>query len=226
MYELRVRTFLLKDLKGDQSIKKISQSIITYLSKDRYFLNYHISKSYKSYCHDNLYPISKSYKKNEVYQFRIRSIDKDLVNYFLKGFSDYKDEIFKNLTVEVRIISKSIISKIFTLSPVILKNDSGYWRNNMSVEDFEKRINDNIIKKYKFFENDKIKELKFYNNIKFLNSSPVPFKFKDITLLGDKVELNINMDENSQNLAYLALGVTFSENSTYGAGFLGYKYLD
>ena len=53
----------------------------------------------------------------------------------------------------------------------------------------------------------------------------IAFKFKNIKLLGDKLELEINMDKRSQELAYFALGVTFSENSAYGAGFLGYKYL-
>lgn len=224
VYELKVKTFLLKDLDSNESLSYISQAIISYLSQNEKFLKLHESSLYKPYCHDNLYPIEKEYRKENIYQYRIRSIDKDFVNYFLDAFPDYKDKVFKNLTIEVREIAKSPISKLFTLNPVILKNDFGYWKDSLSLEDFEKRINDNIIKKYKYFVGD-IEEKKFYNSIKFLNKSPVPLYFKNIKLLGDKVELEINMDKESQDLAYLALGLTFSENNAYSAGFLGYKYL-
>ena len=78
---------------------------------------------------------------------------------------------------------------------------------------------------WKFFIDENIEEGEFYTSLKFLNESPIAFKFKNIKLLGDKLELEINMDKRSQDLAYFALGVTFSENSAYGAGFLGYKYL-
>ncbi|MFR2716646.1 MAG: hypothetical protein ACLTA5_04710 [Anaerococcus obesiensis] len=37
--------------------------------------------------------------------------------------------------------------------------------------------------------------------------------------MGDKLELEINMDKRSQDLAYFALAVTFSENAAYGRIF-------
>lgn len=225
IYELKIRTFLLEDIDSSDSLGFISKAIISYLSENEKFLDMHNAKNYKSYCHDNLYPIKKFYKKNMVYQYRIRSVDEEFVNYILNGFSEYKDKVFKNLTVDVRIIPKSPISKLFTLNPIIIKNDFGYWKEKLTLEEFEKRFTDNLIKKYKFFIDEKIEEGKFYTSLKFLNEGPIAFKFKNIKLLGDKLELEINMDKRSQDLAYFALGVTFSENSAYGAGFLGYKYL-
>lgn len=225
VYELKIRTFLLEDIDSSDSLGFISKAIISYLSENEKFLNMHKAKDYKSYCHDNLYPIKKFYKKNMVYQYRIRSVDKEFVNYILRGFSEYKDKVFKNLTVDVSIIPKSPISKLFTLNPTIIKNDFGYWKDNLTLEEFEKRFTDNLIKKYKFFIDEKIEEGEFYTSLKFLNEMPVAFKFKNIKLLGDKLELEINMDKRSQDLAYFALAVTFSENAAYGAGFLGYKYL-
>ena len=225
IYELKIRTFLLEDIDSSDSLGFISKAIISYLSENEKFLDMHNAKNYKSYCHDNLYPIKKFYKKNMVYQYRIRSFDEGFVNYIMHGFSDYKDKVFKNLTVDVRIIPKSSISKLFTLNPIIIKNDFGYWKDNLTLEEFEKRITDNLIKKYKFFIDENIEDGKFYTGLKFLHEMPIAFKFKNIKLLGDKLELEINMDKRSQELAYFALGVTFSENSAYGAGFLGYKYL-
>ena len=225
IYELKIRTFLLEDIDSSDSLGFISKAIISYLSENEKFLDMHNAKNYKSYCHDNLYPIKKFYKKNMVYQYRIRSFDEGFVNYIMHGFSDYKDKVFKNLTVDVSIIPKSSISKLFTLNPIIIKNDFGYWKDNLTLEEFEKRITDNLIKKYKFFIDENIEDGKFYTGLKFLNEMPIAFKFKNIKLLGDKLELEINMDKRSQDLAYFALAVTFSENSAYGAGFLGYKYL-
>ncbi len=216
---------ILEDIDSSDSLGFISKAIISYLSENEKFLDMHNAKNYKSYCHDNLYPIKKFYKKNMVYQYRIRSFDEGFVNYILHGFSDYKDKVFKNLTVDVSIIPKSSISKLFTLNPIIIKNDFGYWKDNLTLEEFEKRITDNLIKKYKFFIDENIEDGKFYTGLKFLNEMPIAFKFKNIKLLGDKLELEINMDKRSQDLAYFALAVTFSENSAYGAGFLSYKYL-
>lgn len=85
-----------------------------------------------------------------VYQYRIRSVDENFVNYILDGFSNYNDKVFKNLTVDVRIIPKSPISKLFTLNPVIIKNDFGYWKEKLALEEFEKRITDNLIKNTNF----------------------------------------------------------------------------
>ena len=81
VYELKIRTFLLEDIDSSDSLEFISKAIISYLSENEKFLEMHKAKKYKSYCHDSLYPIKKFYKKNMVYQYRIRSVDEEFVNY-------------------------------------------------------------------------------------------------------------------------------------------------
>lgn len=226
VYELNVKTFLLEDLKKEDVQKELAKLINGYLALNEKFLAFHEEKNYKPYCFDSLYPIKNFYAKENLCQFRIRSIDKDFVNYLLNGFENYKNYNFKNLLIKPKVIKQDLIDKIYTLNSLILKSDEGYWRNNLSVDEFEKRIKENIFKKYKYFTKNEIEEKDFYDCIKFLNSGPIPCKFKNITLLGDKIELNIKPDKFSQEIAYFSLGVTFSENNSYGFGFEGYKLME
>lgn len=227
VYEMKIKVYLKKDLKIDEVQYELYKLISSYLSRDEKMLKLHNSKGYKPYCYDWLYPIEKNiYKKGNNYNFRIRSIDEELINYFLNGFEDFINDTFKNLTLEIREIRKEFIDKLYTLTPVVIKNDTGYWVDNLSLEQYEKRLNDNIQKKYIYFNKDKIIECKkFYKSIIKLNDNPISVKYKNIKLLGDKMEMVVNEDTISQELAYLSLGVTFSEMNSSGFGFLGYKYL-
>ncbi|MBU5668431.1 CRISPR-associated endoribonuclease Cas6 [Peptoniphilus sp. MSJ-1] len=225
IYELQIKTYLLRNLTVEESQYQLSKFITEYLAKDEKYLELHKSKKYKPYCFDNLFPINNGYEKENIYNFRIRTIDQDLCNYFLKNFENARNDYFKNLTLRARIIPKHSIDKIFSLSPVVIKTANGYWNNEISLNEFEKRIKDNIFKKYKYFVEEEIAEEDFYSNLKILNNKPVKVYCKGITLLGDKLELQINPDNLSQDIAYLILGVGLGENISYGSGFCGYKYL-
>ena len=64
----------------------------------------------------------------------------------------------KGLTVENRIIPHKMISEIYTLSPVIMKSDEGYWRSYMSLDEYEERLFSNLVKKYNSFTGEQIEE--------------------------------------------------------------------
>ena len=74
-------------------------------------------------------------------------------------------------------------------------------------------------------DKDEINIEKFYSTIEFLNKTPVPMKYKNIKLLGDKVRLAVLDDEKSQEMAYLSLGVGLGEMNSRGAGFVNYRWL-
>lgn len=58
----------------------------------------------------------------------------------------------------------------------------------------------------------------------FLNRKVIAMHYKDISLLGDKIELCIDADPVSQEVAYMLLGVGLGENnSSMGAGYVNYK---
>ena len=64
-----------------------------------------------------------------------------------------------------------------------------------------------------------------FDQLFIINKTPVPMKYKNIKLLGDKVRLAVLDDEKSQEMAYLSLGVGLGEMNSRGAGFVNYRWL-
>ncbi len=96
----------------------------------------------------------------------------------------------------------------------------------MSLSEFEERIKINLIKKYNKFTGEKIEEnFDFYTSIEFKNKKPISVNYKNIKLLGDKLQLNIADDKLSQKIAYMALGTGLGENNSRGLGFVNFRYL-
>ena len=105
---------------------------------------------------------------------RIRSVEQDLIQYFLSRLSFYETNEIEALGGEVRIISNKLIKRIYCITPIIVKNDEkGYWKNYMSLEEFEKRIKDKSKwKKYKLFVDENLDEnFMIYDCIEFKNKS-------------------------------------------------------
>ena len=225
VYELKIKIFLLKEI----NIKDVSNCVTRFLDmclgKNEKFLKLHNSKEYKSYSFDQLYPLEKSgiYQKEKVYDFRVRTIDEKLANYLLEELANFSNEDAKGLVAEVKILPKKMIEKIYTLTPVLLKN-GGYWKYSLDLTKFEERLKINCLKKYKYFTNEEIDEtIPLYTNLIFKNIKPVPIFYKNLTLRGDKLELTIASDEKSQDIAYMLLGVGLLENTARGCGFLTYR---
>lgn len=51
------------------------------------------------------------------------------------------------------------------------------------------------------------------------------FRYKGITLLGDKFDLKIADNKKAQELAYFLIGTGISEMNSRGAGYCNYKYI-
>ena len=156
----------------------------------------------------------------------IRTVKYELASYMSKVLANHYTETLKGLTVEKRIIPKRFIEEIYTLTPAIQKNDTGYWKDNYSVEQYEQRLFINAVKKYNAFTNSKLNEdFDLYTSIQFLNKKPVKFRYKGITLLGDKFDLKIADNKKAQELAYFLIGTGICEMNSRGAGYCNYKYI-
>lgn len=229
IYEYKVKIKLKKDLEYSQLAEKTSYYIDSILTEDSEFLSYHIGKQYKGYIHDLLYPIEDTglYKKNKIYTMRVRMIEDKLVQYLMARLSFHETNEFQGVGGEIKIIPKRAIQRIYSITPIILKNPGlGYWKGHMTLDDFEKRLKDNLIKKYKFFTGKDIDEsLSLYDLIEFKNKVPVKVPYKNINLLGDKIVLEIAQNQQAQELAYFALGVGLLENNSRGFGFINFKYI-
>ena len=216
----------------DVALNRIQTNLTAFIDKgfleNEELLQMHEENKFKNYCYDLPYPIEKDkiYKKGKIYTVTIRTIDPRLAKYFQEVcVNSYTDEV-KGLTSEIRIIPKKVIDSIYTLTPVILKDDKGYWRKHMQLAEFENQLKVNLIKKWNAFTGEKLSEdFNLYTLLEFLNETPVPMEYKSIKLLGDKIRLQIADNETAQKLAYMALGTGLLNMNSRGAGYVNYRWL-
>lgn len=228
IYELKLKVFLLKDIVADKASESIAQLIDKSLLNTEEMKTFHKERKFKFYTFNTFYPIEteKLYKGGKIYSVLIRTVDEKLVKYF-KTFlvNEYTDKI-KALTIETKIIPKKHIKKLYSVTPIVIKTNDGYWKGKYSLSEYEERMKINLIKKYKEFYNIKLDEnFELFNHIEFCNKKPISIPIKNINLLGDKVAVYVAENDTAQMLSYFALGVGQCELNSRGYGFSNYKYL-
>ena len=228
VWELTLKVYLKKNIPMEECQIEISAILDNCLSKDQELLNFHSNNQYKNYTFASFYPIenNKIYLNGKIYSVTIRTIEERLVNHFLKFLDNESTQSIKALTLEIKIVSKKYIERIYSITPVVVKFEKGYWRTHESVEIFEKRLKENLIKKYNNFTHKKInEEFDLFTFMKFDNKKPIATKYKDIKMLGDKITLNVAENDLAQELAYFSLGTGLLEMNARGFGFVNYKWL-
>lgn len=228
VWNLTLKVYLKKDIPMEESQMEISKIIDNCLTKDKELLNFHNNNQYKNYTFSSFYPLEKNkiYLVGKIYTVTIRTVEESLAKHFQKYLDNESSEALKAITLEIKIIPKKYIERIYSITSVVAKFDNGYWRRNESVEVFEKRLKENLIKKYNNFTKQKISEgFDLFTFIKFDNQKPIATKYKDIKMLGDKITLNVAENDLAQDLAYLALGTGLMEMNARGYGFVNYKWL-
>lgn len=227
--QIRLKLYTLKDIPVEQVQEKLTLFIDTGFAVNEELLQMHEENGFKPYCFDFLYKIEpdKIYKKDRIYTLTIRTLDRKLAEHFSEVCVNHYTQEFKGLVAEIRIIPHKRIESLYSLTPVILKDEKkGYWRKHMSLEGFEKRLKVNLIKKWNYFTGEKIDEdFQLYTLLEFLNDKPISVNYKKIKLLGDKIRLQIADNEVAQKLSYMALGTGLLENNSRGSGFVNYRWL-
>lgn len=228
VFQIKLKIFVLKDMPIEYSQSIISSFIDSGLTKDKELLEFHQINKFKGYCFDAPYPLEedKVYKKDKIYTLTIRTIDKNLAEFFANKLVNEFNENIKGLTSEIRILPKKHIEKLYSITAAVMKNEEGYWKNKIKLDEFERRLKENLIKKYNSTMNIKMDEdFQLYTSIEFKNKKPIATKYKDIKLLGDKISLNIAENETAQKLAYMSLGTGIFEMNARGYGFVNYRWL-
>lgn len=228
VYQVDMLVFLLKDIEYSDIFTQIANFIDEGMAKIPELLELHNKNVYKNYCFNSFYPLEKDkiYKNGKQYKIQLRTIDKNLAKFFNEKLVNNFNNSIKGLKSEIKIIPKKYIEKIYSITPAIIKDNNGYWKNNISLEDFEVRLKENLIKKYNFITKDKVDEdFQLYTSLEFKNNKPIAVKYKEIKILGDKITININDDEVSQELAYMSLGTGILEMNARGAGYVNYKWM-
>ncbi|WP_129600187.1 CRISPR-associated endoribonuclease Cas6 [Anaerophilus nitritogenes] len=228
VFEISVLVFLIKDIDSKDSFSKIAEFIDSGMAKRSELLELHNKNTYKNYCFCSFYPLEKDkiHKRGNNYTIRIRTVDYELANFFNKELVNHFNDNIKALTSTIRILPQNHIEKIYSITPLVLKTNEGYWKGNISLDDFERRLQENLIKKYNSLMNTKINEdFQLYTSIEFNNKKPVAISYKGKKILGDKLTIHISDDKISQQLAYMSLGIGMLEMNARGAGYMNVKYL-
>lgn len=226
--QIRIRMYVLKDIPVQKVQTEIAAFLDQELVKDKQFAILHQENKFKLYTYDSLYPIErdKIYKKDKIYTLTIRTIDTALAKYFAERAVNGYTKTVKALTSEIDVIPQKHIEFLYTLTPALLKCEKGYWKDTLSVEQFEERLKVNLIKKWNQFYGEKLsEEFAVFNGIEFLNKVPVSREYKNVHLLTDKLRLHIAENEIAQNLAQLAIGTGIAEMNSRGFGFCNYRWL-
>lgn len=226
VYQLNCKIYLLKDIAMQEVLENTTSMVDVALCKQESMRKFHAENKYKDYCISGIKEIEKDkmYKQGNIYSFSVRCIQKELAMYLQRelGFA-YTDNM-KGLTCTSQIIPKGYISKLYNLTPSIITTN-GYWKDNISFTEYENALFTNAIKKYNEITKEKIDEnFKLYDAIQILNRKPIGTRFKkNITLLGDKLELMISSDERAQTIAYMLLGTGLLEKNGRAFGYVNYK---
>lgn len=227
---IKVKVVVLQNLPKEASYYAIAKLIDKIMCEDEFFKQMHISREYKAYTFSGLSKPETDgiYKKDQVYCFTIRTIDFDFAQYLVKNVKKFETEHLKPYDCETWIVPQKIITKLYSLTPMLIKREDGYLRNTTSIREIERILFENLIKKYQFFTKNEIQQEEFniWNSMFFLNKTPIKVSYKGgITLLGDKVEMNIDSNRLAQDIAYMVLGVGIGENCSRGCGYVNYHVI-
>lgn len=219
-----LKVYLLQDIPKDYALESISYFIDSTLLKDNFFNTFHNSHQMKFYNFSSFEPFENDYvfKAGKLYSISIRVVDERLATYLKNHLADHSTNNMKGLVLEERIIYQRYIEKLNTLTPVMMRFEGkGYWRfNDISLQEIEKQIKINIKNKYAALTGIHLPETTpFYDSISFHREKPYTIFYKGRKMFGDKFELYIASDEESQRLAYLALGCGLGLMNARGYGY-------
>ena len=222
VWKLELKVYLLKNINQKDCLTKITYFIDSVLKIDEKFLKYHNKRIPKGYVFNSFYPLEKEeYLAGKVYTVQIRTVNEELKDFLMKNLHNNYTREIKGLTISERKIEYRYIDRLFSVTPIILKTENGYWRGNMDVDNFLDRLKINLIKKYNQFYEEKLDETEnIFEKIEFRNDVPIKCSYKNINLLGDKVILTIAKNPTAQKLAFLSLGAGLSEMASRGYSYV------
>ena len=230
-FELTCKAYLKRDLNFKDIFDVISKYISFSISKDGGILqNFHKSSSLKYYTFSGFYPIQKDkiYKKNQIYEFKIRSLDKDFITLLQNKLKEnINNPNMAVVDIDFKKINSFFIKELYSITPVIVTiSNKRYWTFHESgdILSLIKQLHNNLEKKYNSFFNEKISSNEnFIEVIEIKNQVPQTIEFskngKKIKLFGNKFKIIPNTDEISQKLAFIALGAGLGEKGSFGGGF-------
>jgi len=239
IYELKCKAYLKIDIGLKDSFDVLSKYINYSMYQNEVYEYKDKSNTINNYCFGNFYPteMDRIYKKDNIYEFVIRSIDEEFIDKIEKAFiKNINNSFIQVITTVKKEIEQFFIKELYSATPVIVsdkKNEMGkqlYWSldYNGDISALQTQLQNNLEKKLKQFYSEVVEVSgNFIQEIEIKNLKPQSIYFKTIRnkkeqlvrLIGNKFKIVPNEDELSQKLAFLSLGVGLGEKSSLGGGF-------
>ena len=222
VYELALHICFLSPLSYERVSDRIGTFIDTALGEKEEYLGLHRSSTFKYYTYDHPYPIEpgRIYRSGRIYTIRLRTVIREMAEYLAAKLSFRTRGGIQSLGGELRCIPQKRIACVYTLTPVVMKAEQGYWRSWLQVYRYEEWLKNNLIRKYNYFTHTEISgDFPLYQKIEFENECPVRIMCKNVVLLGDKLRLTASGNARAQELLYMALGTGLGNNNARGCCF-------
>lgn len=238
VYEGTLKLYLLKDIFNNNYQEKISAIIDKSLLIDEKQKDFHEKRALKGYVFNGFFDKNAKnkdfkYPAGNVYSVKIRSLNKELMDYFKNNLCNIRTLEMQALTFEYRELPNTIVKTIYSLTPTICKFEDGYWQKSHTLDDVIERIEQNARKKLSLIGENVPENTEFIINIKKLNNYPIVKEYnrknsksgenRKIKLLCDKFEFEISPNENSQKLAKAIIGAGLLEMNARGFGYVNVK---
>lgn len=228
--ELKIVVLLKRNINVKDCGYKLSTMLSGAMAKDEELLNYHNTNTFKLYSYDNLYPLAKNgvYAENNLYSFRLRSVNIPFINKLKMNLYNFQDDNVKVIMIDDKTYRQRKIVELLSLTPIIStleKNEDGLDVDSLA--NLQDNIINTLVKKYNLHtgENLTFEDAAHIFTTSKPSSKPISINYKNISLLGIKYRLNVGQDSVSQNLAFFAEAVGLGEKcSSCGAGFCHATY--
>lgn len=227
-YELIHSVVLKQDIPYTKSFEMLSQYINQAMLKDTKLKELHINKATKLYNFSSFYPLEtdKIYKKGRVYIFRMRSIDQSTISKLMVAMKKVSHQGLQIISSELVTKKQKPIQELVSLTPIVLTTELGYALPEVNRLDFvENRLKGLLEKKYKQYFNNTMQTEQLSLHIEQKNYKPIKIPYKNIHLLGNKFKLEIDMTDEAQALATMALACGLGEKTGLGFGYVVANYV-
>jgi len=229
-FELTCKVYIKKDIDFRRSFEAISRYISFSMAQIDDFLELHNTNKFKFYTFSSFSPIQKDkiYKKEEKYEFSIRSLNKALIEYLSKSLREnINNPNFLVLETQLKEIKQFFISELYSITPVISTVENGFfWTKDKDGDIFKlyKQLHNNLERKYNSFYNTNLNSKEnFIHLLELKNQKPQTIQItkqgKPFRFFGNKFKIIPHSDEISQKLAFVALACGLGEKNAFGGGF-------
>lgn len=218
-YEVKVFIKMKEDVKNDKMYEVISNYINYSLLNDSRLSRVHKINCFKFYTFSLPTPIeeNKIYKNNRVYAFNIRSISSELIMRIARSLANGCN----SFNLEGKSCNRyryNGIDKLISLTPVVITLQNGRY---LTIEDSDKIIKsiiNNAIRKYKAYYGEAI-ECEFISDFTVKNKRLIQIPYKNACIMGNKIDIEVKPDADSQKLAHLVAAIGIGEKNSLGAGY-------